>query len=154
MIENKSKRILCAVRQMLFQLSSTNKLPNNSKTQSVHITTHTFILASTTIMANGKKVAKAPKSKSQPKAPAKKQLKQKAPPAPCKATYKRPAEELSSDDESEDKTPQKPQTKCLKVIEHVDSNDGGRVPGLATYTGLKVDRVTGLSYLCCVEVGM
>jgi hypothetical protein len=29
----------------------------------------------------------------------------------------------------------------------------GRVPGLATYTGLKVDRVTGLSYLRCVEVG-
>lgn len=75
-------------------------------------------------MAKGKKVAKAPKSKSQPKAPAKKQPKQKAPPAPHKATRKRPAEELSSDDESEDETPQKPQKKRSKVIEHVDSDNG------------------------------
>ena len=101
------------------KLLSTNKLPNNSKTRLVHITMHTFIVASTTIMAKGKKVAKAPKSKSQPKAP----MKQKALPAPHKATCKRPAEELLSDDESEDETPQKPQ-KRSKVIEHVDSHNG------------------------------
>jgi hypothetical protein len=74
-------------------------------------------------MAKGKKVAKAPKSKSQPKAPAKKQPKQKAPPAPHKATRKRPAEELSSDDVSEDETSQKPQKKRSKVVEHVDSDN-------------------------------
>jgi hypothetical protein len=75
-------------------------------------------------MANGKKVAKAPKIKSQPKAPAKKQPKQKAPPAPHKATRKQPAEELSSDDKSEDEIPQKPQKKRSKVVEHIDSNNG------------------------------
>ena len=81
---------------------------------------HTFILASPTIMAKGKKVAKAPKSKLQPKA----LVKKKAPPAPHKATCKRPAKELSSDNESKDETPQKPQKKCLKVVEHVDTDNG------------------------------
>jgi hypothetical protein len=32
-------------------------------------------------------------------------------------------------------------------------NELGRVPGLATYTRLKVDRETGARYLCYMEVG-
>jgi hypothetical protein len=76
------------------------------------------------IMAKGKNIAKALKSKSQPKAPAKKQSKQKVPPAPHRITHKWPAEEVSSDDGSEDDTPQKPQKKYLKVVEYIDSNNG------------------------------
>lgn len=72
-------------------------------------------------MAIKKKPAKASKQTSQPKAPAKKQPKNKVLPAPH-MTHKQCIEEVSSDDESDEEPPQKPQKRMQKVVQGNDSD--------------------------------